>query len=280
MRLEASKGTVTVVDRGGYQSRNAATIHLIIDALKTLTPSIKRNQTLHFWTTDFPPGNLSGTHLAYCKSNQQANIHLIPDFSFWFWPEVGISDYSQLISQMVNASKTPPVHDQLFWAGNPGVHPTRQKLFEIAAGKPDFHVRSIQWNPGARPEYLASDQAMQTAANNYVSLPDHCQYKYLIDLQGIGYSARLKVLLFSRRLLFIQDRPWREFFFDELAPYKHFIPVKESLADLEDRLHWAKTHEAECDAIARQAQEFALAKLTREAAVLHLRKTFESLLNS
>ena len=48
----------------------------------------------------------------------------------------------------------------------------------------------------------------------------------------MGWSARLKYLLFTHRVLFIQERRWKQYYLYELEPYKHFIPVRNDLADL------------------------------------------------
>jgi hypothetical protein len=78
--------------------------------------------------------------------------------------------------------------------------------------------------------------------------------------------------LFSRRVVFIQQRPWEEFFFEHLVPYEHYIPVSESLDDLTEKLDWAHTHQRECESIAASAQAFALQFLTRNAAIEYQRK--------
>ena len=52
-------------------------------------------------------------------------------------------------------------------------------------------------------------------------------YGALVDIQGKGYSARLKLLLHSGRPVLLCARPWCEFFHASLRP-------------------WVRTHGEEC----------------------------------
>ena len=68
--------------------------------------------------------------------------------------------------------------------------------------------------------------------STYISLPQLTKYKYLIDIGGNGYSGRLKYLLYSNRPLLIVDRDSIEYFYNDLIPYIHYIPIKIDLSDL------------------------------------------------
>ena len=45
----------------------------------------------------------------------------------------------------------------------------------------------------------------------------------LLDVEGNGWSARLKVLLHSGRPVLVADRPWREFWFPEFVAWEHYV---------------------------------------------------------
>jgi hypothetical protein len=261
-------------DRGGYQSRNTGTFHLLFEALKAFPPSqTNSSPVFHVWTDDFPPASQPspGIHLAYCRSASQHYATLIPDFLFWSWPEVGVPDYPLLISEMERAGSVPPEFEEVFWIGNPRVHQSRQRLLDIGGRRGDAKLIAMEWMPQG-PEHLPSDVAMTTRDNRYTSLPDHCRYRFLVDVEGRGYSARLKALLFSRRMVFLQCRPWEEFFFRNLKPHVHYLPVERSLKDFTRKLDWARAHPLECERIAENAYRFARKHLTRDAAVRYLRE--------
>jgi hypothetical protein len=94
----------------------------------------------------------------------------------------------------------------------------------------------------------------------------------LIDIEGVGYSARTKLLLFTGRPLFLQERRHIEYWYQWLRPWQHYIPVASDLSDLIERIEWANRHQAECRRIAENAQQFALKHLTRDAAVDYLQE--------
>lgn len=97
-------------------------------------------------------------------------------------------------------------------------------------------------------------------ATKYVSLPDHCKYKYLLDIRGYGWSGRLKFLLYTQRPIFFVERNLRDYSSDGLEPFVHYIPVKEDLSDLEEMYQWAESHPLECKKIATNALRFAKKK--------------------
>jgi hypothetical protein len=265
------RDSLTLRDFGSHQSRNAATLHLFIESIKTIRHDLDSFRVL-VQTGDQPAEGLSEHHFSYSKRRGQSHITAIPDFIFWYWPEAGIHDYRVVVGDLLRASELPPVDNRLFWVGNSATHPTRQRLVEIGAPRKDMLIEDVRWVPGSQPAGRARDAEMKVETNNYFSLPEHCKFRYLIDLQGVGYSGRLKLLLFSKRVVFVQERPWEEFFYERLVPFEHYIPVSESLEDLDEKLDWARAHQPECDSIASAAQNFALKFLTRPAAVDYQRQ--------
>ena len=261
-----------------HQNRHEATMHMILEALKTIKYTVRKNRRIVFYTSDRPPEDPIRPVLAYSAVEGSRNVISAPDFVFWNWPDVGISDYTQLAEEIMAAGSEEPEDDRLFWIGNVTMHPARRRLLEVAAKDSRILASDVTWVKADRPEGWASDTRMDTQAANYVSLPDHCRYKYLIDVEGIGYSARLKLLFFSGRPVFLQDRPWREFYFDRLEPFVHYIPVAADLSDLTSRLDWAQANPGECRRIAENARNFAMKHLTREAAILYLRNAIRDVL--
>lgn len=266
----------------GYQSRNFATIHMLTEALKGISVvDLMKKKKISIWTEDLLNNErLSGINLAYCSQSEQESVLLIPDFIFWYWPEIGVPDYTSLTSAMVEAGKNRHLFDEVFWIGNPKVHPSRQKLIVLGQTIPNTKFIDISWVSHELPEHMPSDTAMTTKDGRFVSLPDHCNYRFLVDVEGRGYSGRLKILMFSNRPIFVQHRPWVEFYVKDLKPFVHYIPVSRSLEDLADMIEWAKCHESECLEIAANAQAFALEKLTRQAAITFLRKQILYVLNN
>ncbi|KAG6825268.1 hypothetical protein H0H92_004252 [Tricholoma furcatifolium] len=60
-------------------------------------------------------------------------------------------------------------------------------------------------------------------------------YKYILDIDGNGWSSRFKRLITSRSLIF-KTTIFPEWFTERLAPWVHYIPVQADLSDLADSL--------------------------------------------
>ncbi|KAI2508961.1 Glycosyl transferase family 90 [Fragilaria crotonensis] len=84
-------------------------------------------------------------------------------------------------------------------------------------------------------------------------------YKYQIDLGGIGGTSWTGTItkLAMPGLLFHHETPAKDWFYDEIQPWVHYVPVDLTLSNLYDMYVWAETHPIEAKKIAKQGQEFA-----------------------
>ena len=154
----------------------------------------------------------------------------------------------------------PPLTQALGWVGRVqastwggGSHP-RQRLLRLAALV-------------ARPHHL---QVLDSAVHPLSLEAQVARYTYLLDVEGNGWSGRLKLLLWSQRVVFLVDRPWKEDFFADLRPWMHFVPVRRDLSDLMERLDWAHANPERCHAIAQAALAFAMSRLRLQDALRRL----------
>lgn len=258
---------IEIQDRGGYETRNVSTAHLLLEAAHAVREQLAKTFSVDIFTGDLVVDLPSRQHFAYCAAIDQPQTVMIPDFVFWGWPGVGIDDYEATRQAILQAARREPEDPRLFWIGNPKTHAIRERFLELAANDGRIHAGGLRWTSG---EAGQGSRRLQTEGAAFVSLADHCRYRYLIDLEGAGYSGRLKLLLFAGRPLFIQTRRWREFFFDGLVPFEHYIPVKEDLSDLSSQIDWAEANPQSAAAIARQGQEFAIGHLCRRHAIERL----------
>ncbi len=203
--------------------------------------------------------------LAYCKKDTDTNIITVPDFIFTNWKETGVYNYDETVIDIADAGEAEPEYNKLFWIGALS-HPTRKTLMEISEQDERIEAYSMDWKRHFDRDVNVSD------ATKYVSLKDQTKYKYLIDVQGNGYSGRAKMQLFSGRPLFLADRALKEWFYEDLKPYEHYIPVKEDLSDLISQLNWAEAHERDAKLIGLNAQKFAIENLMHENAVQRMAK--------
>ncbi len=83
------------------------------------------------------------------------------------------------------------------------------------------------------------------------------RYKYLIVPDGntCAFSGYYRVLL-SNSVAFKQDSKDIQWFYEALKPGEHYIPVARDFSDLEEKLRWAREHDAEAEKIAENATNF------------------------
>lgn len=79
------------------------------------------------------------------------------------------------------------------------------------------------------------------------------QHKYQINIDGTVAAYRLPYLLVGDSVVLKQDSIYYEHFYNELQPWKHYIPIKSNLSDLLEKLKWAKDHDEEVRSVSWKA---------------------------
>jgi hypothetical protein len=254
--VRKENGVLVFEDHGGFQSRNTSVMRCI-----------KNADELFSWP-DFPEIQIH-THdyerddSQFTFSKQNHTEKTVPDFIFDKWPEAKIFDYDQTISEIQECGSVPATHHRIGWIGNPQTNRTRLKLLEFHDGKA-FDVLAFNWN---KPD-------------PFVSLQDLTRhYSVLLDIEGNGYSGRLKLLFWSQRPVILVERPHKEFFFDGLKPWVHYIPVKRDLSDLREKADWCLQNYEEAKQVAQNALRFASRHLTRKACYLQWNSIIRGILH-
>jgi len=97
------------------------------------------------------------------------------------------------------------------------------------------------------------------SVNFYEVLP---QYKYLLDVDGVSVAWRGLPLLASGSLVLLETGERGEFFFQDLKPWVHYVPVKKGLTDLMAILSYLKEREGTARRIGLNGRQFALTNLS------------------
>jgi hypothetical protein len=194
--------------------------------------------------------------LALC-SNRKNQI-LIPDVDFMSsngYKE--IRDHFQ--KNQISWNQKIPV---VFWRGSTtGISPTgswrdlqRIRLCEIASNVSnqnffDVGVSSIvQLNKGDEIEIKKLGYFKQF-------MPVSCinTYKYLIDIDGNSnaWSGLFQKLLSGSVVLKVESEDrFRQWYYDRLIPWEHYIPIKKDLSDLMEKVEWLKSNDRAAEQIA------------------------------
>eukprot|EP00746_Dinoflagellata_sp_MGD_P149433 gnl/MRDRNA2_/MRDRNA2_81457_c0_seq1.p1 gnl/MRDRNA2_/MRDRNA2_81457_c0~~gnl/MRDRNA2_/MRDRNA2_81457_c0_seq1.p1 ORF type:complete len:470 (-),score=93.68 gnl/MRDRNA2_/MRDRNA2_81457_c0_seq1:94-1503(-) len=118
----------------------------------------------------------------------------------------------------------------------------------------------------------------------YLPIEGQMQYKFILDVDGGASSFRLKRDLLSGAVLFrvVHASPLdqnEQFFFPDLVPWKHFVPVSfENMeTDLVKKVEWAIANDAEVRKIAEQGATFVKSHLREEDAFAQIRATLRQM---
>jgi Glycosyl transferase family 90 len=161
---------------------------------------------------DNPPENMHPI-FAYC-SKQSSDIFSIPlgGIRLFGYP-MRVDEWARY--WQTNGRPFQERQDTLYWIG--GSSEYRQHI-----------VSKIQCIPNVNAQFSSNP-------SNFVPLINQGVYKYLLEMQGIGWSARLIALLWMGSVVFILDRDIHEFWFkDNFVPWVHYVPVQHNAEDLHE----------------------------------------------
>uniref|UniRef100_UPI00398F73F0 protein O-glucosyltransferase 1 n=1 Tax=Pristiophorus japonicus TaxID=55135 RepID=UPI00398F73F0 len=97
-----------------------------------------------------------------------------------------------------------------------------------------------------------------------IPLVEHCKYKYLFNFRGVAASFRFKHLFLCGSLVFHVGSEWLEFFYPQLQPWVHYIPVAQDLSDVRELLQFVKVNDHIAREIAESGRQFILDHLQME----------------
>ena len=90
------------------------------------------------------------------------------------------------------------------------------------------------------------------------------RYKYHLDIDGYscawaGFFTKLLMgcVVFKVESLF----SYKQWYYDDLMPFEHYIPISCNLGDLEEKIGWALKNEDECLKISSRARKLALSTI-------------------
>lgn len=239
---------VSCVTGQGFEDRAASTARLLKDATRDLPyfPPLTINVGDGFWSCN-------ETDLTYATKQRSCQAQVIPDFIFGGWPSTGVSGYSLLISRLHAASRTRAARNACGWATSLNC-PLRQRAAAILARSPDvFELHVVNCAKALMRERKRHATANGSIARPWMPTPNYAQLtpnasnascldmeeqarrtSCLLDVQGLGFSARVPLLLHAGRTLLYVERDVVSFVSDgapsvgvpPIQPWVHYVPVR------------------------------------------------------
>ncbi|TIA99181.1 hypothetical protein E3P94_00543 [Wallemia ichthyophaga] len=118
------------------------------------------------------------------RTADQPELWLMPDFGFWSWPEPKVGSFGEVRDK---AGKWESKHSwseklpKLFWRGASLDREIRKQLINAANGYAWSDVKMMDWG--------------NIQPGDLLTMEEHCGYQFLVHVEGVAYSGRLKYLL-------------------------------------------------------------------------------------
>ena len=94
------------------------------------------------------------------------------------------------------------------------------------------------------------------------SMEDQMKYKYILDIDGFSNTWDATVWkLYSGSVLLKVKGKWKQWYYDELKEWEHYVPVENDFSDLNDKIEWCIYNEDKCIEITENARLFVMNKL-------------------
>ncbi|KAI9925355.1 hypothetical protein ASPWEDRAFT_45718 [Aspergillus wentii DTO 134E9] len=175
----------------------------------------------------------------------EESVWLIPDFGLWAWSNGNVDNqigpYDRIADRIRHDEQTlswGAKEDKLVWRGKLSFAPKmRRSLLEVSRNQPWGDVKELVWQN----------------KENYLSMEDHCRYKFIAHVEGRSYSASLKYrqacksVIFAHRLQFIQHH---HYLMIPSGPNQNYVEVERDFSDLPEKVEYLLTDPRQAERIA------------------------------
>lgn len=112
---------------------------------------------------------------------------------------------------------------------------------------------------------------------DFMTLKDKAKFKYILNLDGHVSAYRLGHELSLGSVILIPESKYYLWFSNLLKPYEHYVPVKENLEDLIDKIKWCIDNDNKCFEIANNAKLFYLKYLEKDGIFDYMQNLLKSI---
>lgn len=213
--------------------------------------------------------------LCFGKTKQDRYGFLVPDHDYLFYER-----YREQFAELDTLAKLIPWRNKqstAFWRGrstgykldddswreNPRV---KLCLISVQSGEPDLLDARLSEVVQCREE---NKQRLIDAGvvGERVSFPIFIAHKYLIEIDGNACAWRsFMQKMYSDCVALKVESDNIQWFYDRVLPWVHYIPVRNDLSDVLDKIRWARAHEEACQQISRQGTDL-MKEVTAEEPV-------------
>lgn len=197
----------------------------------------------------------------------------------WYFPKTHKRDYTDVFDTPWNSKKPIAV----FRGASTGKGTTietnpRLKVAYLSSlgkidqddGLPFLNAGITDWN--LRPRKILGETYLRTIEIDKIPVKlvekmtptEQSQYKYIVHIDGHSSAFRLSLEMSMRSVILKTASEYRLWFAHLLQPYVHYIPIKDDLSDVYDKIKWCKQNDDKCQEIAKNAYRFYLEMLDKK----------------
>ena len=201
------------------------------------------------------------------SSTDTDGIVLIPCFSFWSWSEAGITRWNKKMMSIKRAGDRKTFakkQSKLFWRG---ARTGRRTEFISITHK---HQQIMD---GSFMDWQGVGLLRLTRHKQYRTLEQHCDYKYLLHLEGNTFSGTLKYLLLCGSPVIFAKIDGREEFWYHLLKHQENIITLELINEalLLNLTNYLLENSAEALRIGLNGRNTVLQYLNEQAIICYMK---------
>lgn len=204
----------------------------------------------------------------YNLSDMSHNEMCIPEMIVYNIPNCHCqsnTNFTEYKKQFINYCDSMKVStNRVCWFGTKYMYSSQNSssmlrtLFEHANSYPDLiSINNIVSNVSCQYDISLYEFSIQRLLT----------YKYFIYLHGDIPSGILKWLLFTKRVVFIIEPTTVEYFYKDLIPHKHFVPVKKDMSNLIQQINSINEQPDKYNYIAKSAFEYISEMFSEESLI-------------
>ncbi|MBZ9937809.1 hypothetical protein LB518_16030 [Mesorhizobium sp. BR1-1-16] len=102
--------------------------------------------------------------------------------------------------------------------------------------------------------------------------------KFALDIDGPTNSwgnMFTRLLMGCCMLKVASSHGFRQWYYDDLVPWTHYVPIAADLSDIVEKIEWCRDHDQACREIAAAGQDFALRRTVESETVASVQKINE-----
>jgi hypothetical protein len=213
--------------------------------------------------TDLP---FNHPYILSFSSTTNANIITVPNFSFYQWEFPVVENFFDIKKDILTSSVLwEDKEDKIMWSGI-NSHPIREHFSTYVKDSKFYEFNLID--------------RYNDKNNKYYKLTDHTKYKYLLDLEGRGYSGRFPYLALTGSCIILlentdPDRDFKLYYSNEFIENKHYLKIQYTKDDTIESIHdkiQLQIKENNCKQIGLNCQELAKTIFSLDNILLYMSK--------